>query len=60
MLGRMNLKIISVLLAMSMVSLISCGWPHSFLYVSMIMASHIPRISIIALWRATSRPGQNV
>lgn len=58
MLGRMNLKIISVLLAMSMVSLISCGWP--FLYVSIIMASHIPRISIIALWRATSRPGQNV
>ena len=30
MLGRMNLKIISVLLAMSMVSLISFGWPFPF------------------------------
>ena len=30
MLGRMNLKIISVLLATSMVFLISCGWPIPF------------------------------
>lgn len=30
MLGRMNLKIISVLLAMSKVSLISFGWPFPF------------------------------